>query len=259
MQQPTEADSIECHLQKVGMGTLICSAARHGDKTTDEVNPTICFNCPAGKVYREVGCDAVLPRLRFFPTSGGVLTRVEGLFCKIRKRDTTLEECRACELVPAETTKRIITTARGLFHSDVFYSAYQDIEAARKALRDGNFENAITRSVSCLESVMRVVHEKLSEPLPSKKRLTDLWKSTRSVLHFDRLDETGSTLALLNSLSGVMTHLGGVRNALSDAHGKGNTKADVSASIAELALNTATTVSTMIVRRFNQVKSEKND
>ncbi len=259
MEQPTETDSIECHLQKVGMGTLICSAARHGDRTTSEVDPTICFNCPAGKVYREFGCDAVLPRLRFFPTSAGVLTRFEGLFCKIRKRDTTLEECEACELVSAETTKRIITTARGLFQADAFYSAYQDIEGARKALRDGNFENAVTRSVSCLESVMRVVHEKLSEPLPSKKQLTDLWKSTRSVLHFERLDETGSTLALLNSLSGVMTHLGGVRNALGDAHGKGTTKADVSASIAELVLNIATTVGTMIVRRFNQVKSEKND
>jgi len=50
-----------------------------------------------------------------------------------------------------------------------------------------------------------------------------------------------------------------VRNALGDAHGKGTTKADVSASIAELVLNIATTVGTMIVRRFNQVKSEKND
>ncbi len=258
MPQPTETDNIECYLQKVGMGTLICSAARHGDKTTDEVNPTICFNCPAGKVYREVGCDAVLPRLRFFPYSGGVMPQFEGLFCRIRKRDTTLEECKACELVPAETTKRIITTARGLFHSDAFYSAYQDIEAARKALRDGNFENAVTRSVSCLESVMRVTHEKVSEPLPSKKQLTDLWKSTRSLLHFERLDEAGSTLALLNSLAGLMTHLGGVRNALSDAHGKGNTKADVSASIAELALNTASTLSTMIVRRFNQVRSERH-
>ncbi len=258
LEQPTETDSIECHLQKVGMGTLICGAARHGDRTINEVDPTICFNCPAGSVFREVGCDAVLPRLRFFPYSGGVMSNFEALFCRIRKRDTTLEECRACELVPAETTKRIISTARGLFQSDTFYSAYQDIEGARKALRDGNFENAVTRSVSCLESVMRVVHEKVSEPLPKKKQLTELWKSTRSVLHFERLDETGTTLALLNSLSGVMTHLGSVRNVLSDAHGKGAVKADISESIAELALNIASTLGTMIVRRFNQVMSEKD-
>ena len=258
LEQLTENDSIECHLQKVGMGTLICGAARHGDKTTNEVDPTTCFNCPAGKVFREVGCDAVLPRLSFFPYSGGVMPDFGPLFCRIRKRYTTLEECRACELVPAETTKRIITTARALFQSDAFYSAYQDIEGARKALRDGNFENAVTRSVSCVESVMRVTHEKLSEPLPRKKQLTDLWKSTRSILHFESLDESGLTLALLNSLSGVMTHFGGVRNALSDAHGKGSTKVDVLASIAELALNIASTVGTMIVRRFNQVVSEKD-
>ena len=258
LEEPTENDSIECHLQKVGMGTLICGAARPRDKTTNEVYPTICFNCPAGKVFREVGCDAVLPHLSFLPSFRGVTPNFGPLFCRIRKRYTTLEECRACELVPAETTKRIITTARGLFQSDAFYSAYQDIEGARKALRDGNFENVVTRSVSCLESVMHVTHEKLSEPLPNKKQLTDLWKSTRSILDFESLDESGLTLALLNSLSGVMTHLGGVRNALSDAHGKGTTKADVSASIAELALNIASTMGTMIVRRFNQVVSEKD-
>jgi hypothetical protein len=43
-QEPKENDNIYCHLQQVGMGTLICRAARQtGDKTTNEVNPTICF------------------------------------------------------------------------------------------------------------------------------------------------------------------------------------------------------------------------
>ena len=66
--EPEENDSIDCHLQQVGMGSLICRAARQtGDKTTNEVSPTICFNCDAGKVYRNVGCDAILPKIRIYP------------------------------------------------------------------------------------------------------------------------------------------------------------------------------------------------
>jgi len=257
LQEPKVNDNIECHLQQVGMGTLICRAARQtGDKTTNEVDPTICFNCPAGKIFREVGCDAVLPKIRIYPTMGGSLMDVEALFCKIRKRETTLDFCRTCGLVTAETTRQIISTARGLFEAQGFYSAYKDIEKAREAVRDGNFENAVTRSIACLESVIHICHEKLGQPLPSKKQVSDLWKSTRNILHFDELDLSGAALNLMNTLSGVVTHLGELRNALGDAHGKGISPPGVSENIAELAINTASTLSTAIIRRFNQIKEE---
>ena len=252
---PGENDLIDCHLQQVGMGTLLCRAARQtGDRTTNEVNPAICFNCPAGKVFRDVGCDAILPKIRIYPYIGGENASIENLFCKIRKRDTSLEYCQTCNLVTAETTRQIISIARGIFQAQGFYSAYQDLEKAREAIRDGNFENAITRSIACLESTMRICHEKLGKPLPEKKQLTDLWKSTRDILDFDRLDPSGATLMLMNSLPGVVSHLGGLRNVLGDAHGKGVVPPDVSESIAELAINTASTLSTVIVRRFNQLK-----
>jgi len=258
--EPKENDNIDCHLQQVGMGTLICRAARQtGDRTTNEVNPTICFNCPAGKIFREVGCDAVLPKIRIYPYMGGSSMNVEALFCKIRKRETTLDFCRTCGLVTAETTRQIISTARGLFEAQGFYSAYKDIEKAREAIRDGNFEDAVTRSIACLESTMRICHEKLGQPLPSKKQVSDLWKSTRNILHFDELDPSGATLNLTNTLSGVVTHLGGLRNTLGDAHGKGIFPPDVSENIVELAINTASTLSTAIIRRFNQIKGDPNE
>ncbi len=257
LQELKENDNIECHLQRVGMGTLVCRAARQtGDKTTNEVNPTICFNCSAGKIFREVGCDAVLPKIRIYPYMGGVSFDVETLFCKIRKRETTLDFCRTCGLVTAETTRQIVSTARGLFEAQGFYSAYKDIDKARESIRDGNFENAVTRSIACLESVMRICHEKLEQPLPTKKQISDLWKSTRNVLHFGDLDTSGATLNLMNTLSGVVTHLGALRNALGDAHGKGMFSPDVSENIAELAINTASTISTAIIRRFDQIKEE---
>ena len=249
---PTEDDNIDCHLQNIGMGTLICQAARQGrDHTTNEVNSTICFNCPAGKIFREVGCDAVLPKIYIYDFNVP-FSRVENLFCKIRKRSTTLDFCRTCGLVTAETTRQIVSTARGLFEAQGFYSAYQDIEEARKAIRDGNFGNAITRSITCLESVMRICHEKLGQPLPKKKQISDLWKSTRNILDFDSLDPSGATSPLMNALSGVVTNLGGLRNTLGDAHGKGIFPPAVSESIAELAINTASTLSTKIIRDFNQ-------
>lgn len=255
--EPKESDNIDCHLQQVGMGTLICQAARQtGDKTTNEVNPTICFNCPAGKIFRDVGCDAVLPKIRIYSYGGGSSMNIESLFCKVRKRETTLDFCRTCGLVTAETTRQTISTARGLFEAQGFYSAYKDVEKAREAIRDGNFENAVTRSIACLESVMCICHEKLEQPLPSKKQVSDLWKSTRSILQFDEIDPSGATLNLMNTLSGVVTHLGSLRNTLGDAHGKGIFPPDVSENIAELAINTTSTLSTAIIRRFNQIKEK---
>jgi len=258
--EPTENDNIDCHLQQVGMGTLICRAARQtGDKNTNEVTPTICFNCSAGKIFRNVGCDAVLPKIRIIPHYSNPFMDLEALFCKIRKRTTSMDFCSSCGLATAETTRKIITTARGLFEAQGFYSAYQDIEKAREAIRDGKFDNAVTRSISCLESVMRICHEKLGHSLPSKKQVFELWKSTRSILRFDELDSTGVTLNLINALSGVITHLGGLRNRLGDAHGKDTLPPAVSENIAELAINTASTISTAIVRRMNQIQGNQNE
>lgn len=258
LKEPGENDNIDCHLQQIGMGTLVCQSARQtGDKTTNEVNPTICFNCPAGKIYREVGCEAVLPKIQIYYYMGGIQPRITSLFCKIRKRETDLNYCSTCGLAMSETTRSIVSSARGLFEAQGFYSAYKDIEKAREGIRDGNFENAVTRSISCLESVMRICHEKLEEPLPSKKQVTDLWKSTRNILKFDELDYTEATLKLMNTLSGVISNLGELRNSLGDAHGRGMTPPGVSEIIAELAINTASTLSTAIIRRFNQINQVK--
>lgn len=252
--EPQEGDNIDCHLQHIGMGTLICRAAQlSGTHSTNEVNPAACFNCDAGKIYRDIGCDAVLPKIRILRHMGGVTVYTESLFCKIRKRETKLEFCKTCGLVTAETTRQIISIIRGLFEAQGFYSAYKDLEKARESIRDGDFSGAITSSIACLESAMTICHDKMSISLPTKRQVTDLWKSTRTILKFDDLDTTGATLTLVNALSGLIAQLGGLRNALGDAHGKGILSPEVSECIAELAINTASTVATIIIRRFNQI------
>jgi len=239
---------------------LICRAAKQtGEHSTNEVTPDICFNCDAGRIYREVGCDSVLPKISFVPTSGPTAVLPRGLFCRLRRRPTSLEYCQTCQLVTAETTRGIVTTARGLFEAKGFHSAYQDLEKARTAMRDGNFDRAVTNSISCLESVMRTIHEESAFPLPEKKQVTDLWKSTRERLDMCSEDPEGKVEGLLNVLGGVVVNLGAVRNALGDAHGRGKHPPSVSESIAELALNVAATLSTFLIRRYEHSKGKDNE
>jgi hypothetical protein len=256
--EPSESDDIACHLQQIGMGTLVCRAAgRSGTNHTNEVDAAICFNCPAGKIYREVGCDAVQPRIWVLEFLGGRRSAgVEGLFCTVRRRDTTLEYCRSCGLAQAETTKELVSVTTGLFVAQRFHGAYQDLEKARRAMRDGEFDRAITCSIACLESTMRSCHEELGETLPKSKDVVALWKSTRSLLDFDALDTSGATTRLINVLAGVVSALGGVRNALSDAHGRGTVPPSISETISELAINCSATLSTAVLRRFSQVKEQ---
>lgn len=256
--EPGENDSIDCHLQQIGMGSLVCRAAKQtGQKnTTNEVTPVVCFSCDVGKIYREVGCDAPLPKITVHNWGHENLhVEIDGIFCKIRRRYTTLEYCRTCTLATAESTRQIVTSTSGLFQSHGFYSAYQDMEKARLAIRDGEFDRSITHSISCLESTCRIIHEELDEDLPNKKGLAGLWKSTRAILDLDGL-AAGDTLApLLNLLHGAVTQIGAVRNALSDAHGRGQLPPHVSEAMAELALNSAATVATFALRHYKSKKT----
>ena len=256
-QKPSETDNVSCHLQQIGLGTLICRAAKQtGDGGSNETDAEVCFNCPTGKVYRDVGCDAASSKVHLSPHCGGVSVNFGDLFCKIRKRETTLEYCRTCGLVMAETTRQNVSIARGLFQGSAFFAAYRDIEAAREGIRDGKFDNTITRSISCLESVARTIHEKLGAPLPNKLQVTELWKSARKALKYDELDPTGAVTGLLNTLAGTVCRLGEMRNILGDAHGKGALPPAVSESFAELALNCAAALATAMIRRFLQLEAE---
>lgn len=250
--EPSEDDNFDCHLQQVGLGSLICRCAKQDgtSNSTNNVTPAICFSCPIGKIFREIGCDAPSTNIsvRYFSDLPHV--SILGIFCKIRKRYTTFEYCQSCTLVTAESTRQIIQATRGLFQSSKFYAAYQDIEKARTAIRDGEFDRSITHSIACVESTCRLIHDEMGEKLPAEKSLSALWKSTRKLLGLDALGSEDAVAQLLNSLYGVVNQLGAMRNALSDAHGKGKFSPQVSESYAELAINTASTIATFAIRHF---------
>jgi hypothetical protein len=263
IQEPSEDDNLDCHLQQIGMGSLLCRGATQTgrENTTNEVSPAVCFSCDVGKIYREVGCDAPLPRITIYqrgPTfSSQPTVTIACILCKIRRRNTTLEYCRTCMLATAESTRQMVTTTHGLLQSMGFSAAYKDLEKARLAIRDGEFERSITHSIACLESACRFIHEELGSDLPKRKDLTGLWKSTRDILELDHLTEDDTLSPLLNSLHGVVTNVGATRNTLSDAHGKGKYPPLVSEAIAELALNSAATITTFAVRHYRRKSSEE--
>jgi len=160
--------------------------------------------------------------------------------------------------VTAETTKELVTTTLGLFQAQGFATAYESFSDARNDLRDGDYDDAIGKAITGLESTMICVHEKLETDLPQKRDVTNIWKSTRTLLRFDDI-VTGAkdnAVPLIGSLSGLVTNLGAMRNALSDSHGRGLIPPEVSEAIAELAINAAATMATVIIRRYKQLESE---
>ena len=253
-----ESTEVSCHLQVVAMGGLKCrAAAGTSSSKTDDVTREMCMNCDVGKIYREIGCDVVTARITILRSLSGGYQDIDNIFCSLRKRDVDLESCRKCGLVTAETTREIMAAATGLFEAQGFYSPYKNLEDARKALRDGNYDHAITQSAGCLESTMKCIHDELGEPLPSSKDITGLWKSTRGLLRFDEIEPTDSAVKLVNVLHATVTAIGGLRNSLGDAHGKGTIPPEISENIAELSINTCATLSTMIIRRYVQLRRER--
>ena len=130
--EPKEEDDISCHLQQQGMGTLLCRAARQtGDGTTNEVDPALCFNCLAGQVYRDVGCDSVSPKIQIYQRQGGNYGVIHSMLCHRRNRETDIDYCKICKIATADTTRQVVSKTRSLFETHGFYSAFKDIEKTR--------------------------------------------------------------------------------------------------------------------------------
>ena len=258
--QVDENVSIECHYQRIGTGSLVCGAAQNTYGETNEVTRDICVKCPVGQVYREVGCDALSPKVGFHRTSGGTLVNLRGLFCqkKLKEIEDT-DECQTCNLVTADTTRQLTETAKGLFQQHKFYIAFQDVQNASKSLRDGEYAQAITFACTCFESTMKACHERLQVSLPKDKSVTGLWKSTREILKFDDVCAEAALTELMNVLCGVVSKLGELRNALGSAHGRGEQATSPSLFVAELAVNTAMTLITATIRQYGNLQEKTNE
>ncbi len=93
--EPNENENFECHLQQVGIGSLICRCAEQNgtSNSTNKVNAAICYSCTVGKIYREIGCDAPSTTISIRYYSDSPHVTLFGIFCKLRRRETTYEYC----------------------------------------------------------------------------------------------------------------------------------------------------------------------
>jgi hypothetical protein len=255
--------NINCQYQQVGMGTLICEAAdlAHSQHATNEVDDEICFKCPVGKINRELGCNKISGKIEILliQTDQEELKHLDEvtLWCNLRKRKTSYEYCLTCPYIGTQFSVPILMKTLDYFEKLGFGSAKDNLEKARERLLSGDPESSITNSISAVESAFKSILDMLKEPYPTKEQITTLWKSVKNKLHLGDEISSEHLINLLGNLSGCMGALGGLRNDLSDAHGKGLVSPSVYDSYAELALNLSAAICLFIIRRYQEFITEQ--
>lgn len=252
--------NIDCPYQYQNAGTMICKIALKPDAfttTTTEVTPQACYECLVGRIYRELGCDKISGKIRIYMTLGKDEFEIENLWCSLRKRNTDYEYCLTCPYIGTRFSAPILEKTLDYFKKLGFSAAKENLEKARERLLNGDSETAITNSISAVESTFKAILDKLKEPYPKKEQITTLWKSIKDKLHLGDEVSAPHLVNLLGSISGCVSAMGGLRNEISDAHGKGLISASVYDSYAELSLNLSASICLFIIRRYQELKLEK--
>jgi len=114
-----------------------------------------------------------------------------------------------------------------------------------------DWDGCIRSATVALESTLKCILDRLDAQYPARETVTDLWKTTKGKLAVSSKEDS-LLQSVAGSLEGTVMNLAGVRNALSDAHGRGEISPVLCQSYAELALNTAAALVTFIVRRAKE-------
>lgn len=246
--------NIDCLYQKQGKGTLICSIAEISGQHTNEVGPEVCYECPVGKIYRELGCDKISAKLSILKMLKGNKLLVDNLWCNLRKRKTDYEYCLTCPYMGTQFTKPIMKETKDLFDKLGFEKAKKNLIKAQEKLSEGDPENTITNSISALESTFKTILDFLNITYPSKEKVTSLWQAVKCNLHLGDEIASKHIKQVIGSLTGAISGLGGLRNDLSDAHGDGLISPEVYDSYAELAVNISASICLFVIRRYLELQ-----
>jgi hypothetical protein len=256
--------NIDCQYQRQGVGSLICRAADTSwfKSSTNEPDDRICHDCEIGKVYRELGCEnisgkIVIGEIRSIGSHGQKHVVETILYCNLRRRPTNYSFCLSCPYIGTKFTKPVLKKTIDFFEKLGFDSARNDLEKAQERLNNGDEENAITNAISALESVFKTILDFYKRPYPQKEQVTTLWKTVKDTLHLGDEVAAEHIKQLVGNVSGAVTSLGGLRNDLSDAHGKGLISSEVYDSYAELAVNLSATICLFVIRRYQEIESKR--
>lgn len=262
MSLPDEVN-IDCQYQQQAMGPLVCKVAEWytSRDSTNQVDDEICHKCEIGKIYRELGCEYISGQVTILQTGtlGAEDLKILGNvkpWCVLRKRKTTYEYCLKCPYIGTQFTKPVIEKTIDFYEKLGFSSAKHGLEKARDRLFQGDSENAITNSITAIESVFKSILDRMEIPYPEKETITSLWKTIRTNLHLGDEISSECLTQLIGNLSGAISSMGSLRNDLSDAHGKGLITPEIYSSYAELAVNIAAVISLFVIRRFQELNNK---
>lgn len=256
--------NIDCQYQRQAVGSLVCRAADTSwfKSSTNEPDERICHGCEIGKVFRELGCEnisgkIVIGEIRSIGSHGQKHVVETNLYCNLRRRPTSYSFCLSCPYIGTKFTKPVLKKTTDFFEKLGFESARNDLEKAQERLNSGDEENAITNAISALESVFKTILDFYKTSYPQKEQVTTLWKTVKDTLHLGDEVAAKHIKQLIGNMSGAVSSLGGLRNDLSDAHGKGLISTEVYDSYAELAVNLSATICLFVIRRYQEIELRK--
>lgn len=250
-----ETDFTECNFQQIGRGTLLCKvAAKTKDDSINAVDPEDCLNCPAGRIYRELGCSSVVPDLHIQDYFGGRVLFLENLFCKVRKKETDYEYCEGCSLRTGDIARSIPDKTGTLLKEYSFYSSLQEIERVRILLAEGNHASAIAASLSSLENTMKDIHRKLGKKILPDSTFPELFRSTGNILGLNANKGTILYQATQNLLF-LLESFEELRHTLQRMESEGDDVPDFRQYVAELVYNISSSISSFLITRMNSLKA----
>ena len=119
-------------------------------------------------------------------------------------------------------------------------------------------EGAITIGRTVLESTCKFIADKLEVQYEEDIKLPAIYKSISKNLNLSPAQHTEIIFKqILGGCSSIVNGLGTLRNKLGDAHGKGIKKIKPSPRHAELAVNTAGSMSIFLIKTYLNKKDEK--
>lgn len=128
-------------------------------------------------------------------------------------------------------------------------------ERASADVDNGNFDSALTKSRTLLEEIFCYVIEQADAQPEGKGNIGKLFRQVKDLYNMHAGADVDERInEMVSGLNKVVSGLGGLRNAQSDAHGVGAKRMAISSYHAQLAVNAAATVAEFIL----QVAAHKN-
>jgi|GEM_PF-244719 hypothetical protein len=128
-------------------------------------------------------------------------------------------------------------------------------EQAMHHIDQGQYDTALTQARTLLEEIFCYVLEKKNIKPAAAGKIGDLYKQVREAYNMHTDDNTDKRVKkLLSGLNTIVDAIAEMRNQISDAHGQGEKRISIRDYHAQLAVNSAITISEFILSVYKYTK-----